>query len=1493
MDIIGSIESTIFEACPETSLNGLQQPVDDQLSLVQDGRLHASLRTLIAWGDVRTTLATATLFRLMEPRPGFLLPGSELRPTLALVRALADATVTGERMVTDFRSAAADLPTFRRLVRERAGERLAEAALESLRAAVSAAEIETAANFVIDRALTVLWALHGPVAHRRTMRPTLGWIAVDPELDTPTRPVNIGESNLPTADVVVSVEHDGRTIATRIRYAVFGSTDASVADPVPVLESLPVSDRPPVLPDDALVFVFLHGHSSRLEEGGGFAALLQADLQRYPGSRPVAVISFDYPTHGYSEYIDHEVLSPYSTTTQFAPDRPGDRRFGMLEYLEKVTIRVVEAIDQSMVRAGQLGIRDRIGAIVGGSMGGNLTLRLSERLVTEPSWLTGLVSWSPASIYPSLGRSDYIPSPGEHFDILGREALDRTTERAMQGETGDSRADFLRLQLVGERLLQDATPTLNGWVHLLVSLLGPPEIVAQGITHTLIHAEIGKIIVLRQSDTWLRADCRASYNLRIADQSARLSLQETYNAARRRMHYRVANEQLLFSHEDEVAASRGRPCFAISSVPTLLIAGSEDITDSRFDIYNSTRRLAPRMRANAGTAKFLQNTGHSILSERPLWLIREVIRFFSAKMNWSNMPRIVTAVRRDGRGRITELCAELSHWSPVPVETVIEDITLGRFPYFVELPGSDALPTRIIVVEVDGRFQLRTEATSSTEDNLDRLLLWNVHHLELNIVIGGDNLGGGDDNLNVRVHLRNGGMVSRENVNLSGEWSNNSVHSIQIDLPDDIEPTDLLRLEMEITSRGSVDFDNWSMAAVSVRGIGHGFDKEVGYWGFRRFTGDDRHFSLALNPTSTPPGQVDRLELSFRTGADNLRGTNDNLTLEIHYLGGHVQRVPNLNGCGEWASHSLSVVDLLLDHPVLPEQILRIVLETNFHGGFDGENWDMASLSIRATGHSIDVSLPGHNYFRFTGNNQKLTLSINVPLTAPGQVNMLQFTFRTGDDDLRGGLRDNINLAITFAEGHSQEIRNLNAGVTWNKHTTHIVNVALDAAVFPQAITRLQLDTLFSGGTWGDNWNMEWLTVSAVGTGVDQMLVTSGFKRFTGNDKTLILPVVIARPGEANVLELTFRTGGDNLRGGNDNITLTIRLRDGHTQRVANINGGAKWDQGSTHAVRIPLDRAVLPRDFAGIDMALSFGGGIGGDNWNMDELTVRAIGPNVDEQIATHGFKRFRGDDKVLSIPIVVAEPGQITALEFMFVTGEDNLRGDRDHVSAIIHYRVDGIEQEFFLRNLSGGAHWSAHTMHTVRKNLSRALAPADIVRFELETGFTGSFDSDNWDMDAFSVFAIGNEVAQDLVAAGYKRFSRDDGRHSVQVAAPGLVSSLYCVFRTDYDNLRGGNDNVNATIHYRDGRSEQIPNVNHGGSWNRYSVRHAVLTLTLPVVVDELLGMDLETTSGGGIGGDNWDMASVEVTAYGNNVRQPVFTHGFKRFTGDDRRLSLNRV
>ncbi|MFD0278052.1 hypothetical protein ACFVHB_29675 [Kitasatospora sp. NPDC127111] len=97
------------------------------------------------------------------------------------------------------------------------------------------------------------------------------------------------------------------------------------------------------------------------------------------------------------------------------------------------------------------------------------------------------------------------------------------------------------------------------------------------------------------------------------------------------------------------------------------------------------------------------------------------------------------------------------------------------------------------------------------------------------------------------------------------------------------------------------------------------------------------------------------------------------------------------------------------------------------------------------------------------------------------------------------------------------------------------------------------------------------------------------------------------RAGES-CLVLGFTTGGDDLRGGNDNLDVTVTLT-GVSTTVRNVNGSGSWGNGSFHQVTIDLQKRfghlVMPNEITNVALHTTFGGGIGGDNWNLNHLTV------------------------------------------------------------------------------------------------------------------------------------------------------------------------------------------------------------------------------------------------------------------------------------------------
>jgi hypothetical protein len=124
-----------------------------------------------------------------------------------------------------------------------------------------------------------------------------------------------------------------------------------------------------------------------------------------------------------------------------------------------------------------------------------------------------------------------------------------------------------------------------------------------------------------------------------------------------------------------------------------------------------------------------------------------------------------------------------------------------------------------------------------------------------------------------------------------------------------------------------------------------------------------------------------------------------------------------------------------------------------------------------------------------------------------------------------------------------------------------------------------------------------------------------------------------------------------------------------------------------------------------------------------------------------------------------------------------------------------------------------------------------------------------------------------------------------------ADGLVHALVLKFSTGADDLRGGNDNVDLTVSLRDGSSRTYRNINRGARWIVNNVENAEVVLQQPVRADSLLKLAVSTTFGGGIGGDNWDMTSLDVAAWGGDMFTTLKSGvGPKRFTGGDKSLMV---
>jgi pimeloyl-ACP methyl ester carboxylesterase len=537
---------------------------------LSEGRLIKPLRALAqAMNPVATPINTAGALSALEQAAIQFLPGesgNNLGAVPALAFALADLAVTGRHALAAY---LANTPTAAQLTPLVSAHPAARGS--------SVADIQWAVNTALTRARNVLQALKGDLAFRQANRPALGYIAVSGEDDLPIRPVNVPGASFPQYDLTVNVPFnvnyrggDPKVIEYKIqtRYMIASSIMAGTPVVDPAL-GFP-TDRVPNLPSNGLVFLYVHGHMSRLEEAcdlaRAFHELATEDL-------PITVISMDLPGMGYAA----SPIDPGQSSFPSAAETKYPSAFPNLDFIEQFILAFVDALDPL------ISLKKRLTAVVGGSLGGHMGLRLSRRSREFP-WLKHVVSWSPISVGPSLANRW----------IIGRLAKRRagspagTAEVVSDDTSKDSRFRYF------DRVFNKPTAAIGG-----VTILPP------------------------QPRLWYREDWQPCKELYIA--GARLERREIYRTAFRQWHWRVGMECTLYSFLDP-DPGQSNPRYLSMSIPMLLAAGSED-DDIFVKIFTNTRALARLMVNTPGTTLFLLSTGHSIHNERPGDLARAILNF--------------------------------------------------------------------------------------------------------------------------------------------------------------------------------------------------------------------------------------------------------------------------------------------------------------------------------------------------------------------------------------------------------------------------------------------------------------------------------------------------------------------------------------------------------------------------------------------------------------------------------------------------------------------------------------------------------------------------------------------------------------------------------------------------------------------------------------------------------------------------------------------------
>ena len=323
--------------------------------------------------------------------------GSAEAPDRDLATAVAQLAVTGRAMFKEF---AAWKPQDNDLATEY-GNHFPGSAF-------AAADIHDAATHVLDAAYTALWAIRSNDPAWRYKRSTMGWIAVSGFDDTPHRPVNVPTAPYPQYDLDVDVKgNTGGMFTVTTRYLVASAGDVGRAlGQGPVVRSTPDRRRARHTADQRAGWGRSRGHCRRTHPSS--LATRSSSTSTAAGRRPrkpstwrtgsssrarrpatsTRVISLDLPNSAYGSTFDLTRIT--GTSYDYT-------RLDVLNCVVQYVIDFIEALD------AQVGnVKDRIVAVMGGSLGGNTSLLLTDLYdPTDRPYLRTIVSWSVTATAPA------------------------------------------------------------------------------------------------------------------------------------------------------------------------------------------------------------------------------------------------------------------------------------------------------------------------------------------------------------------------------------------------------------------------------------------------------------------------------------------------------------------------------------------------------------------------------------------------------------------------------------------------------------------------------------------------------------------------------------------------------------------------------------------------------------------------------------------------------------------------------------------------------------------------------------------------------------------------------------------------------------------------------------------------------------------------------------------------------------------------------------
>ena len=312
-------------------------------------------------------------------------------------------------------------------------------------------------------------------------------------------------------------------------------------------------------------------------------------------------------------------------------------------------------------------------------------------------------------------------------------------------------------------------------------------------------------------------------------------------------------------------------------------------------------------------------------------------------------------------------------------------------------------------------------------------------------------------------------------------------------------------------------------------------------------------------------------------------------------------------------------------------------------------------------------------FFKLFTTQILIVLTFLLPLYAKAQ-NKMEVEFKTGEDDLAvrdASIQGNLKITINYKDGTTPIVlANANKNQSWPKNSIRRVSIPLPAIIDINNFSSIEISRSTTNTNLedavADNWDLVSLMVTVTmkkGTATSkyQLLTKTGtpLNRFKGGKncdctKTYAFSAPLLTSGttawidkfapeQKSSIIAVFGNGGDDLRGGNDNVRVLILFKNSTRMlSFSNLNKGANWGNFTDKTVS-PIPIASIPNlkisDIKEVQLWHTGGGGMGADNWNLDKfkLTISMNGESkiLVDRVGTP-LHRFTGDTRRKSFYVV-----------------------------------------------------------------------------------------------------------------------------------------------------------------------------------------------------------------------------------------------------------------